>query len=132
MSMKFAMSLRTARGQAILDAIGPSGKINIYSGTQPVTGGSPSGTLLGTLNLSPIPGTVANEIITFNPVSDDISADADGYASWGRIFKNNGDMVIDFDCGTTSSNATMKFTNTLFATGDTISIDSFVVIEGNA
>ena len=132
MSMTFITSLKDARAEAIIAEIGTSGYVLVYSGTKPaVVGGVPAGTLLGQLNLSPIAGTVTSGVTTFNPIANDISADASGYVTWGRIHKADGTAVIDFDCGSTSSNATMKFTNTLFATGDTIAIDSFVIVEGN-
>lgn len=125
-----SMVTRNARLQAIIDAIGADGELLLYDGVRPATGGLGT-TLLATLPLLTIAGTVNNAELTFNPISDDTSADAESIVSWGRLITSIGTFVVDFDCGGSASSAELKFANTSFVIGDRITIISFKIYEGN-
>ncbi len=126
-----SMDARNACLQAVVDEIGVSGELQLYDGLRPVTGGTAT-LLLATLPLSTIAGTVNNAELTFNPITNDTSADADGIVTWGRLVNGSGDFVVDVDCGTIASTAEIKFSVVGFTTGDAIKIISFKIYEGNS
>ena len=87
MALGFATTLRTSRATVVRDAIdagsGP-GKIRIYNGTRPATGGTVT-TLLAELTCSDPCGTVTNGVLTLSTITADSSADNSGTATWFRI-----------------------------------------------
>lgn len=130
-------TIRNDRAQVILDAIDAgagAGEIRIYSGTQPATGDALGGTnvLLGTIVLSDPAGTIANGVLTFSPMSDDTSADADGTITWVRIVDSDGNFCVDMDAGISGSGATVVFTSVTVVTGGIIRMLSGSFTEGGA
>ena len=136
MSIGIVTSVRNSRGDQIiaaLDAGAGAGLIKIYTGTQPATGGALSGnTLLGTLTLSDPSGTMSNGVLTFDTVSDDVSADADGTITWARFTDSDSNTVFDVDCGVTGSGAALTFNAVTVTTGGVIQVTSASITEGGA
>lgn len=136
MTMRFNETLRTARAQQIIDAIDANsapGEIKIYSGTQPATGEALSGnTLLGTLTFSETSGTATAGVLTFNGITEDSEADANGTATWARITDGAGAFVMDVSIGTIGSGEVIEMNTTSIVEGGPIRINSFVITEGNA
>lgn len=122
------IALRTARAQALIDYVASGGKIAIFSGTRPATGGAATTELYrGTLAAGF--GTVTAGVITMN-VPPDTAASATGTASWFRVFKADGTSIcFDGDCGT--SGTTMILNSTTLASGVIVSITSGSITEGN-
>ena len=134
MAVGLNSSLRNARGQKIIDALDAgagAGKINFYSGTRPATGGLVT-TLLATCVLSDPSATVTNGIITFSPISDDVSADADGIITWARFVDSNDLFVMDVSCGIAGSGADIIFNTTQTKVGGAVQIISAVLTEESA
>jgi hypothetical protein len=122
----------------LADAFDSTGRINIYTGTQPATAATAaSGTLLGTLTLASdsVTSATSNGVITFAAITSDTSADASGTAGWGRIYRTNDtapgsagnttDRRIDFAIGTSGSD--VNFDNVTFVAGGTIAISSLTI-----
>lgn len=110
MSNVLALSLRARNAMLTalmndIDSAATAGKINIYSGTRPATGGGAlsGNTLLATLVFSDPCGTVANGTLTFSAITQDSGADATGTATWGRIVDGDNNFVADVDAGTSST-----------------------------
>lgn len=112
----------------IVSAIGTSGKIRIYSGTRPASGGTAT-TLLGELALSSTAGTVSAGVLTFNAITSDSSADATGTASWFRVLTSGNAYRIDGNVSTSGSDMNMN-TVSIVATGP-IAISSFTITAPN-
>ena len=125
----FVTSLRTARSQAIVDAIGASGLLRIYDGTRPATGGTAT-TLLAELPLSATAGTVSNGVLTFNTITSDTVADATGTATWARVTTSAGAAVADFSVGTSGTEIILDSVSVV--AGGTVAVSSGVLTEGNA
>lgn len=129
-NLRLATNARNAMLQALIDAIdagaGPA-TLKIYSGTQPVNADTAlsGNTLLGTLTFSNPSGDVASGVLTFDVITEDSEADADGTASFARIEDSDGNAIFDGDVGT--SGAMINFNRTDFVTGGPIRISSFTM-----
>jgi hypothetical protein len=123
-------TLRNTRLDAITTAVGASGLIDLYDGTQPSTGGTAT-TLLAQLACSTTfaPGA-SGGVLSANGITADASANATGTATWGRLKTSGGTAVADFTAGT--SGTSLILTTAAIVATQPVSINSFVVTEGNA
>ncbi len=71
-----------------------SGKLKIYSGTQPATEGAITGTLLATLTLNATAGTVSGGVLTFNAITSDTNAAATNTAGYAVLEKSDSSTVL--------------------------------------
>ncbi len=132
-NLNYKVSVRNARLDAITSAIGASGKLKIYSGSQPTDADTALGAqvLLASLALSATsaPGASAG-VLTFNAITNDSSADATGTAAWFTITTSADVRVIDGTVGTSGTD--MIIDNTSINSGQVVSCSSFVITAGNA
>lgn len=131
MALGMNVLLRNARLNAIKTFAGNSGKLRIYNGTRPATGGTAT-TLLAELTCN---ATLAADAdggtLTLNAITDDSTADADGTATWARWMKSDGTThVMDMSVGT--SGADINLNTVAIVAGATVSITSAVITEGAA
>ena len=125
-NLKLSTTCKNAMLDAITTAIGSSGLLKIYDGTQPATVATAISTqnLLGTLTLSATAaGAVSSGTLTFNSITQDSSADATGTASWYSVTKSDGTRVIEGSIGT--SNADLILNTVSIVSGGPISVSSF-------
>lgn len=137
MAIKMNVALRNARLQAVVDKIDVAvtgGYIEFYDGIQPATAGGAlsSNTLLGTTVFDVVSGTVATGVLTFNTISDDVSADATGTVTWCRVLDGDAGFIFDGDAGLTASSAFARFDDVNITAGDVIHPVSATITEGNA
>lgn len=131
MAAGYVATLRNAKLDAITTFIGGSGKLRIYSGTRPATGGTAT-TLLAELTLNATFAPAASGgVLTANAITSDTSADATGTASWARIFKSDG-TTICIDLGVATSGQEVTIATTAISAGATVSASSLVITSGNA
>lgn len=129
MALGFVTTLRNARLDAITTAVGTSGKIRIYSGTRPATGGTAT-TLLAELPCSAtFAPAAASGVLTLNAITQDSSADATGTAAWFRVLTSANAAVVDGNVGTSGSDLNLNTTS--IVTGGPVAISSFTITEGN-
>lgn len=133
MALGFATTLRTARGQKIIDAVDAgsgAGKLRIYSGVRPATGGTAT-TQLAEITLNDPSFTVASGVLTLS-VSPTLTATAGatGTASWARIVDSSNTFVMDLSVGT--SGADINLATTSIVENATVQITSGTITEGNA
>lgn len=139
------MTIRLSEGlrNVIIDsglatAFDTTGRINIYTGSQPATAATAaSGTLLGTLTLASdsVTAGASSGTMTFATITSDTSADASGTAGWGRIYRtsdtapgsagDSDDRRLDFAISTSGSD--VNFDSVTFVAGGTIAISSLTV-----
>ncbi len=134
MALGYSTAVRNAKADAIATAVdsGAAGIIEIYDGTRPATGGTAT-TLLATLTFSVTAFVAAsNGTIVANPITDDVSADATGTATWFRVLNQGSPSthVMDGDVGTAGSDLNLNTTS--IVAGSTISITQFDISVGNA
>ncbi len=109
-NLKTSITSRNAE----LNALGPlanSGKLRIYSGTQPATPEtSTAETLLAELTMNATAfGSASAGVITAASITDDSDADATGTAAWYRLLKSDGTTVLwDGSVGTSSADLIMN------------------------
>jgi hypothetical protein len=131
MALGYATGLRNAQVDAITTFAGNSGKLRIYSGSRPATGGTTT-TLLAelTCNATFAP-SASGGVLTLNSIAQDASADATGTATWFRLVKSDGTThVMDGDVGTSGSD--LNLNSTSITAGATVSVTSFTITCGNA
>lgn len=138
--ISFVDSLKTAVLTPVRDAIDAganAGLIDIYSGTKPTNANTAIGAQvrLGTLAFadpcSSAPGSLTTSL-TMGNITQDSAADADGVASWARIYSYTAAgtvrvAVMDIDITTTGGGGTMQMNTTNIVAGGPILINSFVL-----
>lgn len=133
MALGFATTLRTARASQIvaaIDAGAGAGKLRLYNGTRPATGGTVT-TLLAELTFSDPCGTVTNGVLTFSAITSDASADNTGTATWFRIVDSTGAFVLDGTITVTGGGGDITMTSTSIQAGVTVDATSLVFTEDN-
>jgi hypothetical protein len=130
-ALGYASGLRNAQLDAITTFAGNSGKLRIYNGTRPATGGTAT-TLLAELTCNATFAPAASgAVLTLNAITQDASADATGTATWFRLVKSDGTThVLDGDVGTSGSD--LNLNSTSITSGATVSVTSFTITAGNA
>jgi len=133
MALGFATTLRTARASQIvaaIDAGAGAGKLRLYNGTRPATGGAVT-TLLAELTFSDPCGTVTSGVLTFSDIASDASADNTGTATWFRIVDSTGAFVLDGTITVTGGGGDITMTSTSIQAGVTVDATSLVFTEDN-
>ncbi len=112
-----------------IDAGSGAGTIKIYSGTIPTDAATAitSQVLLGTLTFSDPCGTIANNALTMDAITQDSSADATGTAAWARIADSAGVTVMDINVSTTGGSGALTLNTTNIVIGGPILITSFII-----
>jgi hypothetical protein len=133
MTIGFVTSLRNTQLDAIktaLDAGGAAGKLRVYDGTRPATGGTATN-LLAELTFSfPSASAAASGVLTFSAITADSSADAPGTATWCRIVTSASAFVADGSVST--SGADYNLNTTSITLGVQVSCTSAALTAGNA
>jgi len=131
MALSYTTAVRNSMLDAIVTAVGASGLVRIYDGTRPAGPGTAISTqvLLAELTCSATFGTVSGGVLTVSSITADSSANATGTATWFRVTTSAGAGVIDGNVGTSGSD--LNLTSTGITTGQSVSITSFTITEGN-
>ena len=127
-------SVRTSRMTQIsndIDGGTGAGLLRIYDGTRPAKAGTAT-TLLAELTFSdPCAASITNGVLTFDTITEDSSANADGTATWARVVQSDGTtFVMDMSVGT--SGADINLNSVDITTGSTVAVNSAVITDGNA
>lgn len=129
MTTGYSTTLRNAQLDAITTAVGSAGKLQIYDGTRPATGGTAT-TKLAEFTLGS-PFAAGASSATLSPtLPSNVTALASGTATWFRITTSGGTFVIDGSVGT--SGADCNLNTTTISSGGTVSVTSFSISRGNA
>jgi hypothetical protein len=131
-NLKYAVTLKNARLDEITTAVGTSGLLRIYSGTQPT---NPDTALSGNTLLAELPLSSAlaagasSGVLTANSITSDSSADNTGTATFGSLLTSGGTRKVDFSVGTSS--ADLNLNTTSIQSGAQVSVSSFAITAGN-
>ena len=134
--MKITTALRSAIAQDLIAAMAagstnPNPVLEIYDGSMPAgMGGAISDTLLATLILSDPVGTETDGVITFDTITSDVSADANGYAGWCRVLDRDGSEVVYFTVSETGGSGEIQFNSTEIIAGTPVAVSSLTVTIG--
>lgn len=135
MAFQFSVAVRNARLDAIETAIGASAVLKIRTGAPPANcAAADAGTVLATLALPAdwMAGASAGEK-ALTGTWQDASADAAGTAAHFRLYASDGTTCHAQGTVTaTGGGGDMTVDNTNFAAGQSFSVSSFTLTEGNA
>lgn len=123
-----ALALRNTALDSI-DSNFNSGKLRIYSGTQPATPDTAlsGNTLLAELTFNATAfGAASGGVITANAITSDSSADATGTAAFFRCFASDGTTaLLDGSVGTATTDMTINTVS--IVSGATVSCSAFTI-----
>lgn len=129
MAAGFVARLRNARNDAITADVGNAGRLRIYSGTRPATGGAIT-TLLVELTLAtPFAPASSAGVLTLGTITSG-TAVATGTATWCRVYRSDG-TTICFDASVGTSGADFILSTTAITSGATVSATSGSITDGN-
>lgn len=135
MAIQFSVAVRNARLDAIETAIGASAIMLIRTGAAPAScATADSGTVLATLNLpSDWMAAAASGSKSMSGTWQDSSADASGTAGHFRIYDSSGATChLQGTVTATGGGGDLQVDNVNFATGQSFTITSFTLTDGNA
>lgn len=115
MAVIYNAAVRTARMNAVLSAIGTSGKLKIYAAN--------GTTLLATLPLSATAGTVSGDTLSFNAITSDASADATNTAALATI-TTSADVVVVSGLTVGVATGNIQLNTVAFVAGAVVSLSS--------
>lgn len=121
--------VRNAQLDAITTFTGNAGKLRVYDGSRPATGGAATTLLAEFTTASPFaPGAAAAVLSPTLP--SNTTGLAAGTATWGRIVKADGTThVADFSAGTAATDLILN--TATISVGVAVSITAFTITAGN-
>lgn len=126
MATGYSTTLRNAQLDAITTAVGNAGKLQIYDGARPATGGAATNKLAEFTLGSPFaPAASAASLSPTLPANT--TGLLAGTATWFRITTSGGTQVIDGGVGTD-----LTLNSGTISVGVAVSITSFTISRGNA
>lgn len=128
MATGYSTTLRNAQLDAITTAVGNAGKLQIYDGTRPATGGTATTKLAEFTLGSPFAGAASSGSLSPTLPSNTTGLAA-GTATWFRITTSGGTFVIDGSAGTSGTDLVLNSAS--ISVGLTCSVTSFTITRGN-
>ncbi len=135
MAIQLSTTVRNARLDAIETAIGASPILRIRTGAAPANcGTADSGTVLVTMTLpADFMAAASGGSKALSGTWQDASADATGTAAHFRIYDSGGSTChLQGTVTATSGGGDLELDNTSIATGQSVTITSFTLTDGNA
>lgn len=135
MAIQFSVAVRNARLDAIETAIGASAIMRIRTGAAPAScATADSGTVLATLNLpADWMAEAASGSKSMSGTWQDASADASGTAGHFRIYDSTGTTChLQGTVTATGGGGDLQVDNVNFAVGQSFTVTSFTLTDGNA
>lgn len=135
MAVQLSVTVRNARLDAIETAVGTSAIMKIFTGSAPANcAAADSGTVLATLNLpSDWMAAASDGTAEKNGTWEDLSADNTGTAAHFRLYASNGTTChMQGTVTATGGGGDMEVDNTSFNSGQTFTVTTFTLTDGNA
>lgn len=131
-NLRYAVTMKNARLDQITTAIGSSGFLRIYSGTQPT---NPDTALSGNTMLANLPlsatfaAASSSGVLTANAITTESSADNTGTATFFSLVTSAGTRKIDGTVATSGGDMTINTTS--IVAGSAVSCSSLTITSGN-
>lgn len=135
MSVQLSVNVRNARLDAIETAVGASAVLKIRTGAQPAScAAADSGTVLATMSLpADWMAAASSGAKALSGTWQDASADATGTAAHWRIYASDGVTChLQGSVTATGGGGDLTLDNVSIASGQTVTITSFTLTDGNA
>lgn len=130
MTTGYSTTLRNAQLDAISTTVGNAGKLQIYDGTRPATGGTAT-TKLAEFTLGTPFASAAAAAALSPTLPANVSGLAAGTATWFRITTSGGTFVIDGSVTATGGGGDCQLNTTTISVGVTVAVTSFTINRGN-
>lgn len=132
MTTGYSTTLRNSQLDAITTAVGNAGKLAIYDGTRPATGGTATTKLAEFTLGTPFSGAASSASLSPTLPSNTNGLVA-GTATWFRITTSGGTFVIDGSVTATGGGGDLQLNTTSIVTGtNNVAITAFTISRGNA
>lgn len=128
MTTGYSTTLRNAQLDAITTAVGAAGKLQIYDGTRPATGGTATNKLAEFTLGSPFSGAASGAVLS-PTLPSNVSGLLTGTATWFRITTSGGTFVIDGSAGTSGTDVVLNTAS--ITSGVTVAVTGFTITRGN-
>lgn len=135
MSVQLSVNVRNARLDAIETAVGASAVLKIRTGAQPAScAAADSGTVLATMSLpADWMAAASSGAKALSGTWQDAGADATGTAAHWRIYASDGVTChLQGSVTATGGGGDLTLDNVSIASGQTVTITSFTLTDGNA
>lgn len=135
MAIQLSTAVRNARLDSIESTIGVSAVLKIFDGTMPANvATADAGTVLVTATLpSDWLAAAASGAKALSGTWEDTSADATGTADYFRIYASDGTTChMQGTCSASGGGGDMILDNTSLAAGQSFTVTSFSLTDGNA
>lgn len=129
MTTGYVANLRNAQLDAITTFVGSAGKLRIYDGTRPATGGTAT-TLLAEFTLGTPFAAGASAGVLSPTLPSNTTGVAAGTATWFRIVKADG-TTIALDGAVGTSGQDLNLNTTTVSIGVAVAITAFTITRGN-
>lgn len=130
MTTGYSTTLRNSQLDAITTAVGNGGKLQIYDGTRPATGGAATTKLAEFTLGTPFAGAASAAALS-PTLPSNVSGLAAGTATWFRITTSGGTQVIDGSVTATGGGGDLQLNTTTISVGVTVQVTGFTINRGN-
>jgi len=129
MALGYSTTLRNAQLDAVTTAVGNAGKLQIYDGTRPATGGTATNKLAEFVLGTPFAAAASGGSLS-PTLPSNVTALLTGTATWYRITTSGGTFVMDGSAGTSGTDLILNSAS--ISSGATVSITAHTIGAGNA
>jgi hypothetical protein len=131
MALGYVTTLRNAQLDAITTAVGSAGKLQIYDGTRPATGGTATNKLAEFTLGSPFAAAASAGVLS-PTLPSNVTALLAGTATWYRIVTSAAAFVMDGSVSATGGGGDCQLNSVAISSGATVSITAHTITCGNA
>ena len=128
MTTGYVVALRNAQNDAITTAVGNAGKLRIYDGTRPATGGAATNLLAEFTTGTPF-GPASAAAVLSPTVPANTTGLLAGTATWFRVVTSGGTAQVDGSVGTSGADCNLNTVS--ISVGVTCSVTSWTITRGN-
>lgn len=129
MALGYSTTLRNAQLDAVTTAVGNAGKLQIYDGTRPATGGTATNKLAEFVLGTPFAAAASGGSLS-PTLPSNVTALLTGTATWYRITTSGGTFIMDGSAGTSGTDLILNSAS--ISSGATVSITAHTIGAGNA
>lgn len=126
MAAGYTTTLRNAQLDALTTFVGAGGKLRIYDGTRPATGGTATNLLAEFTLGTPFAPASSGGVLSPN-IPSPVNASANGTATWFRVVKADGTT----HCLDGSVGSEMSLNTTTVSSGLQLSVTGWTITRGN-
>jgi hypothetical protein len=130
MTLGYVATLRNSQLDAITTAVGSAGKLAIYDGTRPATGGTATNKLAEFTMGSPFAAAASGGVLS-PTLPANVTALLTGTATWYRITTSAAAFVMDGSVSATGGGGDLQLNSTAISSGATVSITAHTITAGN-